>query len=118
MYGYTFEVTNKKTGDTYIGKRYAVSFDKNYFGEENNNALALAIEKYGRPMFEVKMLMPFESKEALDEVFSAMNQKPVKKVVIKETPDVAKDDEMHKVEVKEEPEEKPVRKRKSKKAEA
>lgn len=116
MIGYTFKVTNNKTGETYIGKRYGVVFDKNYFGETENEKLAVAIEKYGRPSFSVEMILPYELKEALDEV--VIDVKPAKKVVIKETPDVAKDDEMHKVEVKEEPEEKPVRKRKSKKAEA
>ena len=78
MFGYTFEVTNKKTGDTYLGKRYAVSFDKNYFGEEVNDKLAVAIEKYGRPSFEVKMIMPYESIEAVDAAFDEL--KPSKKV--------------------------------------
>jgi len=70
MYGYIFETTNTKTGQTYLGKRYAVSFDKNYLGEDCDNALALAIEKYGRPSFSVKMIMPFESQAALDSVFA------------------------------------------------
>ena len=86
MYGYIFEVTNKKTGDTYLGKRYGVTFDKNYFGEEVNPALAVSIEKYGRPSFEAKMIMPYETQEILDVVFKEMNEakkKPVKKEVVK-----------------------------------
>lgn len=85
MYGYIFETTNTKTGDKYIGKRYAVSFDKHYFGENENDALAIAIEKYGRPSFEVKMLMPFETQVAIDTVFDEM-KKPEKKSVKKEEP--------------------------------
>lgn len=77
MYGYIFEVTNNKTGETYIGKRYAVSFDKHYLGETMIDKLAVDIEKYGRPAFSVKMLMPFDTPEAIDEVFASM-QKPVK----------------------------------------
>lgn len=90
MYGYIFETTNNKTGATYIGKRYAVSFDKNYFGEENDERLALDIEKYGRPSFVVKMLMPYESKDALDEAFNAVKKPVVKqqKKTVKEEPKV------------------------------
>ena len=66
MYGYIFETTNTKTGDTYLGKRYAVKFDKDYLGEENDSALAVAIEKYGRPSFEAKMIMPYEDARTLD----------------------------------------------------
>ena len=85
MQGYTFEVTNNKTGETYLGKRYAVSFDKNYFGEDANEKLAVAIEKYGRPSFSVKMLMPYETVAAVDEAFAVM--RPQKKVEPKiETP--------------------------------
>lgn len=100
MFGYIFEVTNKKTGEKYLGKRCAVTFDKNYFGEEDNEALAVAIEKNGRPSFEVKMLMPYETPEAIDAAFAEMKpaDKPKKKVV-KEEP-------------KEEPEE-PVEEKKS-----
>lgn len=96
MFGYIFEVTNKKTGEKYLGKRYAVTFDKNYFGEENNDALAVAIEKNGRPSFEVKMLMPYETPEAIDAAFAEMKpvEKPKQRVV------------------KEEPEEEPVEEKK------
>ena len=80
MYGYIFEVTNKATGKTYLGKRYAVSFDNNYFGEEANKTLALDIEKYGRPAFEVKMLMPYEEPSVLDAVFEDMNKAKPKQV--------------------------------------
>lgn len=88
MFGYIFEVTNKKTGEKYLGKRYAVTFDKNYFGEEENEALAVAIEKNGRPSFEVKMLMPYDSPEAIDAAFAEMKpiEKPKKKIV-KEEPE-------------------------------
>lgn len=79
MYGYIFEVKNKKTGATYLGKRYAVSFDKNYFGEENNHALAVAIETYGRPSFETKMIMPYENQVVLDTVFDEMVKSAKKK---------------------------------------
>ena len=84
MFGYTFEVTNKRTGETYLGKRYAVSFDRNYFGESENNALAVAIEKYGRPSFEVKMIMCYESPEAVDAAFAEL--KPAEKPKKKEKP--------------------------------
>lgn len=79
MFGYTFETTNKKTGEKYIGKKYAVTFDKNYLGEDEK--LAVAIEKYGRPSFEVKMIMPYESPEAVDAAFEELqkSRKPAKK---------------------------------------
>jgi len=88
MQGYIFEVTNKKTGDTYLGKVGAVSFNKNYFGEEVNEKLAVAIEKFGRPSFEVKMIMPYETLAALDAAFESMKpvEKPEKKVVKKAEP--------------------------------
>ena len=119
MFGYTFEVTNTKTGDKYTGKKYAVTFDKDYLGEDANEALAVAIEKYGRPAFEVKMLMPYETQDAVDAAFAEIQPtKKTKRVVVKETPDVAKDDKMvareEKV-VEAEPEEKPVKKRSTKK---
>ena len=120
MFGYIFEVTNKKTGETYLGKRCAVSFDKHYFGEENNTKLAIAIEKCGRPAFEVKMIMPYENAKGLEEAFASMQPKVApKKVVVKETP-VVEDDKMIVTEVKEvveeEPKAKPVRKKRSTKA--
>jgi len=99
MYGYIFEVTNNKTGDTYLGKRYAVSFDKNYFGEADNAKLAVAIEKYGRPAFSVKMLMPFDTQKAIDAVFAEMD-KSAKKVVVRATPDKVDDSKMEVVEEK------------------
>lgn len=84
MLGYIFETTNKKTGEKYLGKRYAVSFDKNYLGDMDD--LAVAIEKYGRPTFEVKMVLPYETKEQLDIAFEAMKaeRKPANKVVVTE----------------------------------
>lgn len=100
MYGYIFEVTNKKTGEKYVGKRYAVSFNADYFGEENNQDLAVAIEKYGRPSFEAKMIMPYEVKEVLDTVYDEL-QKNIKSVKVKAPKKV----EAPKVE---EPEEEPV----------
>ena len=72
MYGYIFETTNTKTGDTYLGKRYAVKFDKDYFGEDNNESLAIAIEKYGRSAFEVKMIMPYEDRYAIEMAYNEM----------------------------------------------
>ena len=121
MQGYIFEVTNNKTGETYLGKRSAVAFDKTYFGEVDNEKLAIDIEKYGRPAFSVKMIRPFETVEALNEVFAEMD-KPVKKVIVKGTPDVVEDDKMVVVEekvIEEEPTEevKPKRGRKKKVAE-
>lgn len=106
MYGYIFETTNKKTGEKYIGKRLAVTFDKNYFGEAEDEKLAVAIEKYGRPSFEAKMLMPFESADALESVFAEM-KKPAKKEEKKIEEEVEK----------EVPEAKPARGRKKKTAE-
>ena len=82
MYGYIFETTNTKTGEKYLGKRYAVSFDKKYLGEDADRKLSLDIEKYGRIYFEAKMIMPYETQAALDEAFNAM-QKSVKKPVVK-----------------------------------
>ena len=118
MYGYIFEVTNNKTGETYLGKRYAVSFDKNYFGEVENDKLAIAIEKYGRPSFSVKMIMPFESPEAVDAAFAEMQPNKSTKTVVKATPDKVEDDKIVAVEEKvvEEPAEevKPKRGRKKK----
>lgn len=89
MFGYTFEVVNKKTGDKYLGKRYAASFNKDYFGEEFNDALAKDIEKYGRPSFEARMIMPYESIEAVDAAYAELKpvEKPKKKVVVEEVPE-------------------------------
>lgn len=89
MFGYTFEVVNKKTGDKYLGKRYAASFNNDYFGEEFNDALAKDIEKYGRPSFEVRMIMPYESIEAVDAAYAELKpiEKPKKKVVVEEVPE-------------------------------
>jgi len=83
MIGYIFETINKKTGDKYLGKRCAVTFDKKYFGETENEALAIAIEKYGRPAFESFMIMPYETPEALDAAFLEMRPqtKPEPEVV-------------------------------------
>lgn len=80
MIGYIFETTNTKTGETYLGKRYAVTFDKNYLGESDD--LAVAVEKYGRPSFTVKMLAPFEDMAKLDVAFDEMNKssQPVEEV--------------------------------------
>lgn len=77
MVGYIFETTNKKTGETYLGKRYAVTFDKNFFGEDAE----VAVEKFGKSNFEVKMLAPFESIKKIDEAFDEMmkSRKPSKK---------------------------------------
>ena len=119
MFGYTFEVTNTKTGETYLGKRYAVAFDRKYFGEEENDKLAVAIEKYGRPSFTVRMIMPYESPEALDAAFAELQPKKTKKVVVKATPDAIEDDKMIMVEekvVEEEPKKAP-KKRSTKKSE-
>ena len=102
MIGYIFETTNTKTGETYVGKRYAVTFDKTYLGDDDN--LAVAIEKYGRPSFEVKMLMPFESQEKLDAAFAEMAKPSKKAKVVEES-------------VEEPVEEKPARTRKKKVAE-
>ena len=106
MYGYIFETTNIKTGDKYLGKRYAVAFDKDYLGETENNKLAIAIEKYGRPSFEARMLMPYESQDALDYAFAEMNVEPASKkeaTKVEEVPDKV-------------PEEKPVKRKSKKKA--
>ena len=77
MYGYIFETTNKNTGETYIGKRYSVKFDKKFFGIDES-----LIEKYGKDAFTVKMVRAFEEQEVLDYVFNEMMKarKPVKKV--------------------------------------
>ena len=82
MVGYIFETTNKKTGETYLGKRYAVTFDKNFVGEDAE----VAVEKFGRSNFDVKMLAPFESIEKLEEAFSEMakSNKPAKKAKVEE----------------------------------
>ena len=82
MVGYIFETKNLKTGETYLGKRYAVTFDKNFFGEEAEPA----VEKYGRSSFEVKMLAPFETIAKLDEAFEGLNKsnKPAKKAKVED----------------------------------
>lgn len=84
MVGYIFETTNKKTGETYLGKRYAVTFDKNFVGEDAE----VAVEKFGRSNFDVKMLAPFESIEKLEEAFGEMakSNKPAKKAKVEEEP--------------------------------
>lgn len=79
MVGYIFKVTNKRTGETFIGKNYSVAFNKNYVGEE----VEPEIQKYGISAFEVKMIMPYERIDQLDDAFEEM-KKSQKKVVIKE----------------------------------
>ena len=82
MIGYIFETTNKQTGETYIGKCYAVTFNKNYFGEDAEKA----VEKYGKSAFEVKMLMPYDDIAKLDKAFEEMSKsrKPAEKEEVKE----------------------------------
>ena len=79
MIGYIFEVTNKKTGETYLGKCYSVFFNKNYFGEDAEPE----VQKLGKSMFDIKMIMPYERVELLDEAFEEM-KKARQKVIIKE----------------------------------
>lgn len=86
MVGYIFETTNKKTGEKYLGKRYGVVFDKKFLG--NSDDVAIAIEKYGRPTFEVKMLMPYESLEMLDAAFKEMTEASKKEEPKAEEPEV------------------------------
>ena len=76
MYGYIFETTNVNTGETYLGKRYSVKFDKKFFGIDES-----IIEKYGKEAFTVKMVRAFEEQEVLDYVFDEMMKarKPAKK---------------------------------------
>lgn len=76
MYGYIFETTNVNTGETYLGKRYSVKFDKKFFGIDES-----LIEKYGKEAFTVKMVRAFEEQEVLDYVFDEMMKarKPAKK---------------------------------------
>lgn len=76
MYGYIFETTNVNTGETYLGKRYSVKFDKKFFGIDES-----IIEKYGKEAFTVKMVRAFEEQEVLDYVFNEMMKarKPIKK---------------------------------------
>ena len=112
MYGYTFAVTNNKTGETYIGKRYAVAFDNKYFGEDENEELSKAIEKDGKASFSVKMIMPYETKEAVDYAFNEI--KPPEKIKRKRA-ETVKDDVLDVTVI--EPEKKaPARKRSTKKA--
>lgn len=63
MYGYVFLTTNLKSGKKYIGARRSVLFDKNYFGELEE--IAKDVHNEGPQSFSVKMLMPYESEEAL-----------------------------------------------------
>lgn len=84
MIGYTFETINKKTGEKYFGKRCAVTFDSKYFGEDDNEDLAIAIEKYGRPSFESHMIMPYETPEALDVAFEELKPTKVEEIKVEE----------------------------------
>lgn len=111
MLGYIFETTNKQTGETYIGKRYSVRFDKDYFGEADNKDLAIAIEKYGKPSFEVKMIRPFEGKNEIDDCYNRLCKenksmiltKDIKKEVKPEQPAVVEDVEKPVVEEEKKP---------------
>lgn len=77
MFGYIFETTNTKTGKVYHGKRYAVKFDKKFFGDSED--IKADIEKYGADAFTVKMIMPYDEQRALDDAF-AFYTKAEKKV--------------------------------------
>lgn len=68
MFGYIFETTNTKTGKTYFGKRYAVKFDKKFFGDSEE--IKADIEKYGTDAFTVKMIMPYDEQKDLDCAFT------------------------------------------------
>ena len=110
MIGYTFETKNLKTGETYYDKCYSVTFLKNFFGESDE--VLKAIDKYGKNAFEVKMIMPYETVQALDEV---VIEKATKKTVkVKETPNIAEDDKMVAVKEVVVEEEKPKKGRKKK----
>lgn len=67
MFGYIFETVNTKTGKVYHGKRYAVKFDKKFFGDSED--IKADIEKYGSDAFTVKMIMPYDEQKALDAAF-------------------------------------------------
>lgn len=84
MIGYIFEVTNKKTGEKYLGKCYSVAFNKNYFGENAEEA----VKKYGKSAFDVKMIMPFEDIKVLNAAYASMAKanEPAKEEVKEETP--------------------------------
>ena len=91
MFGYIFEVTNKKTGETYLGKRYSVKFDKDYLGEDDDKDLATAVDKYGKSTFEAKMIMPYDTQVVLDSTFADMTKsrkkaKPVETEPVEEKP--------------------------------
>ena len=64
MFGYVFIATNSENGKKYIGKRYAVGFDRKYFGDDPK--VMNDIEKYGVSAFSCKMLMPYESAKAVE----------------------------------------------------
>lgn len=84
MIGYIFETTNTKTGQTYLGKHFSVKFDPNFLGDSEE--LAVDIEKYGRPVFKAKMIMPYESMKDIDTAFEAMTKEVEPVAEVKEEP--------------------------------
>ena len=64
MYGYIYLTTNNINNKKYIGKHKSPCFDKKYYG--SGKLLVLAIRKYGKANFTVRMIDTAETKEELD----------------------------------------------------
>lgn len=64
MYGYIYETTNLINGRKYIGQKKSPEFVPSYKG--SGTIIELAIRKYGKDNFSVRMLCPCFSQEELD----------------------------------------------------
>lgn len=61
MYGYIYETTNLVNGKKYIGKHKSNKFNFNYYG--SGIGLNIALKKYGKENFSVKILEEIETNQ-------------------------------------------------------
>ena len=62
-YGYVYIITNLVNNKKYLGVKEKSVFDENYYG--SGKLIKLAVEKYGKDNFEVKIIKWCSSKEQL-----------------------------------------------------
>lgn len=70
MLGYIFLVENAVTGRKYIGKNLSVSFNKHYFGD--NQELLNDIRNLGESKFSIKMLKAVETVKECEPVYKSI----------------------------------------------
>lgn len=69
MLGYVFMVENTATNKKYIGKKLSVTFDPEYFGD--NETLLNDVIRYGKNKFRTTMLSACDDPKYVDSVYRA-----------------------------------------------